>query len=1068
MQVDNTESSNIRKDESFAEALPVSSRLLEDVFSTIRSSADSDRQKTASGRNDGPAQSSISRPPEDNLHSILPELELHETSSKKAFSRYGDFEPGKKPWSFDLNEILGFPRANPSGGAARFDAAPPTDSSAQRPADGARKSGADSPRETEKEKLQPAGPTAESLARGQEATARAWNTSGYGSEAITARLVKEGLRAQGKEDSKDNLDKSADDSRNRRLFKEFGRNSCDLIDTLKTDKRFEMVPNGALQESKLKRGDIVVWPRDQRHPYGLSKVYLGDGKFASDHVSSVESDLRGMGRTSPCVFRLRENTVPDNKSQENRETGSQPRPPQPEPPVDERQGKPPVDDRQAKPPVDDRQQGGDLLSKPSSRLSNDTSSPDYYRFKNKDGSITDLREIAKSGFPREWNHYDNAPGSGFAAVKDRICEVAKGKGEWNAEMQKRYQELKGDPRMHYCMMVDGKVVGESKDAKQAQEGASTTKAIVFAARHVLADQQGKTLSGEQYKEEMATLAYSLNQLVRPVQKECSTDLRADPTGTKSIMQVMDTLGISENSKPTWGPNKLAPRDGASFMQKVMTNGFAGADQLKTMMEMCKYGDNKMVMTAPRGVAVAHKTGTYNGNNDLGGCVVRGADGKDHVVSFCAQTKLNSRDIGILFGGLLRENGLSGASDNSADRSSDSNPDRSSRHYNDRDLRARENAQIVSRVASELGVDPVTAVAAMLVESGGNPRAVGDNGTSFGLFQLHKGGELDDNIYKRSLTKDEAFDPEMNARVALSVFKANQGKYKDPGVLAARSQRPADQEGYAAMVNANLSTARRLLAPIDSQSTDSSRSKNTDRTAPAADTTLKPKDKSALSQRLQKYYEELGSMDRIDKNHPFKMDSLKATCRYDQLFQEGKDNFKKMQEEGKAPSLQQLFEQAKAASPAGQRYFEASVPYWVANDGREAVGQNFMWDEKGNLLSENYWRRGGGDQLGHGKTVTIYHNIEGITAGGSDVGWINQSTNESVIARGGNPPVDMHGRSMSSGTSAGCEAHPSDKGYQNWLNFRDKMHLAILDNQARGLRPFASLHVGFDYAIRRGL
>ncbi|MBI2809807.1 MAG: transglycosylase SLT domain-containing protein, partial [Candidatus Melainabacteria bacterium] len=68
--------------------------------------------------------------------------------------------------------------------------------------------------------------------------------------------------------------------------------------------------------------------------------------------------------------------------------------------------------------------------------------------------------------------------------------------------------------------------------------------------------------------------------------------------------------------------------------------------------------------------------------------------------------------------------------------------------------AMESARVVAQVARRLGVDPVVAVAAMLVESGGNPRAVGDNGHSFGLFQLNSRGELAEN----HLTPNQAFNP----------------------------------------------------------------------------------------------------------------------------------------------------------------------------------------------------------------------------------------------------------------------------------------------------------------------
>lgn len=122
--------------------------------------------------------------------------------------------------------------------------------------------------------------------------------------------------------------------------------------------------------------------------------------------------------------------------------------------------------------------------------------------------------------------------------------------------------------------------------------------------------------------------------------------------------------------------------------------------------------------------------------------------------------------------------------------------------------AAANAKIVANVAREMGIDPVTAVAVMLVESGGNHKAVGDNGSSFGLFQLHRGGELG------NLTPEQAFDPVVNARVALAEFQRLESKYSDPGQLAAASQRPADASNYAQKVDATLPDARRLLAEAD--------------------------------------------------------------------------------------------------------------------------------------------------------------------------------------------------------------------------------------------------------------
>ncbi|MFN8608644.1 MAG: transglycosylase SLT domain-containing protein [Vulcanimicrobiota bacterium] len=109
----------------------------------------------------------------------------------------------------------------------------------------------------------------------------------------------------------------------------------------------------------------------------------------------------------------------------------------------------------------------------------------------------------------------------------------------------------------------------------------------------------------------------------------------------------------------------------------------------------------------------------------------------------------------------------------------------------------ENARVVAEVARAKGVDPRTALATMLIESGGNARAVGDNGSSFGLFQLHRGGELG------NLTPEQAFDARTNAEVALTVFAQNRSRYSDPGELAAASQRPADRAEYQRRVNARL-------------------------------------------------------------------------------------------------------------------------------------------------------------------------------------------------------------------------------------------------------------------------
>ena len=91
---------------------------------------------------------------------------------------------------------------------------------------------------------------------------------------------------------------------------------------------------------------------------------------------------------------------------------------------------------------------------------------------------------------------------------------------------------------------------------------------------------------------------------------------------------------------------------------------------------------------------------------------------------------------------------------------------------------------ITQVAEQQGVPPALAIATAQQESGLNPYAVGDHGTSFGLYQLHQGGEL-----PQGWTQQQAEDPQANAQVALShmaqVYQANPDA--DPGSIAAQAQ-----------------------------------------------------------------------------------------------------------------------------------------------------------------------------------------------------------------------------------------------------------------------------------------
>ena len=101
--------------------------------------------------------------------------------------------------------------------------------------------------------------------------------------------------------------------------------------------------------------------------------------------------------------------------------------------------------------------------------------------------------------------------------------------------------------------------------------------------------------------------------------------------------------------------------------------------------------------------------------------------------------------------------------------------------------------VLDYAAAKNDVPPDLAFAVAWNESSLNPEAVGDNDTSFGLFQLHEGGELG------SLTKEQAENPLTNAETALAEFKAV-GPEEDLGAWAAKAQRPADAAGYAQRIN----------------------------------------------------------------------------------------------------------------------------------------------------------------------------------------------------------------------------------------------------------------------------
>lgn len=100
-------------------------------------------------------------------------------------------------------------------------------------------------------------------------------------------------------------------------------------------------------------------------------------------------------------------------------------------------------------------------------------------------------------------------------------------------------------------------------------------------------------------------------------------------------------------------------------------------------------------------------------------------------------------------------------------------------------------QQIMRAAQRAGSDPYTLAATAIVESGLNPNAVGDNGTSFGLFQMHAGGAGGRTVAdaKRYL------DPRASIQNRAGAFRGGSG-----GAWAASVQRPANQAAYAQKVD----------------------------------------------------------------------------------------------------------------------------------------------------------------------------------------------------------------------------------------------------------------------------
>lgn len=84
-----------------------------------------------------------------------------------------------------------------------------------------------------------------------------------------------------------------------------------------------------------------------------------------------------------------------------------------------------------------------------------------------------------------------------------------------------------------------------------------------------------------------------------------------------------------------------------------------------------------------------------------------------------------------------------------------------------------NAQQIASYAANAGFwgsNLVIAVAVALAESGGNPQAVGDGGTSYGLWQIHW-------TVHPEFDKSQLFDPQYNANAAFAIYSPK-GNFTD--------------------------------------------------------------------------------------------------------------------------------------------------------------------------------------------------------------------------------------------------------------------------------------------------
>lgn len=108
---------------------------------------------------------------------------------------------------------------------------------------------------------------------------------------------------------------------------------------------------------------------------------------------------------------------------------------------------------------------------------------------------------------------------------------------------------------------------------------------------------------------------------------------------------------------------------------------------------------------------------------------------------------------------------------------------------------------IVQAAGATGADPAALLATSLQESGARRGAVGDGGTSFGPFQMHRGGALGTH----SPAWANTYAPVLNRAQEFARLQVH------GGTGAAAVQRPADRSLYAEGVDKYLAQAKAILA-----------------------------------------------------------------------------------------------------------------------------------------------------------------------------------------------------------------------------------------------------------------